>query len=285
MKTKSLIWLRVLINRYNAKAGQALLKFLPEDERQSVLNQNIHSTDVLPLLMQPQQLMERVHYSWIQPLLEKFPKEIHSILIASLTPEQISGLQHHLSVSPTPSVSVPVKTFMLHQLYTLLTQDPPLPLEYLAESEFSPLATWNKSQLVNLIDFLGIHDLAADIRRIVSKLHLDNLTSCLTPQQQYYLKVCLHQKEQLVPPKLDINPAVKDCKKLKMILHQRGLIRLGKALAGQQMDLMTMIAYRLDVGRGRWLLHYYRPSPILHVTPVLKLQVTNLMNFIKKGKL
>lgn len=270
--------LRVLINRYNPKAGNGLLKFLPQEEAQAIMNQDIRSTDLAPILQGPQKPLEKIHYSWIQPVLQKFPEPLHPAVMAALTAEQMAGLK-----IPSPMViSNFAKTFILNQLYHYLNISEHYPVEYLPETELVPLAKkWNKSQLVNLADFLGLYDLASEVRHIVNRNYLKNIYTCLTPKQFYYLKVCLHQKEQLVSPKLGIHPNKQDCPKLKQIIHRRGLLRLGKALCGQHPDLVWHIAHILDIGRGNILLREYQPKELPKVTQILKQQVLSLMNFLE----
>jgi hypothetical protein len=276
MEKRGWMMLRVLINRYNPKAGNALLKFLPKDEAQAVTQHEIRSTDLAPIL-QEQKTLEKIHYSWIQPLLQQFPGSLQPALVATLSTEQIAGMK----ISSPIVISQMAKTFLSHQLYQSLKIGEHFPIAYLPETELSPLVQWTKSQLVNLIDFLGLHDLASEVRRIVNRNHLKNIYNCFTPKQLHYLKMCLHQKERLVTPKLGIDPTQEDCSKLKQIVHRRGLLRLGKALCGQHPDLVWHIAHILDLGRGNILLKEYQPKELPKVTEILKQQVLNLMSFLK----
>ena len=281
MDTQSWLMLRILINRYNPKAGNALLKFLPEEEAAHVLKQDIHSTDIFPLLAQPKYILELMHYSWLQPIIEAYPHDFQSLLLGVLSHHQTSKLQ--LSSEKTPySVSLPVKNFLIHQLYANFHNEHPLPLDYLPETDMTVLAKLSKNELVDMINFLGLHDLTAKIRGIVNKQHLENIYTSLTPKQLRYLKICLYQKEKLDSPPLDINPAEKNKDKLGSIIHQRGLARLGKALCGEHKDLVWYIVHILDRGRGKILQGYYQEQSIPKVTSILRTQVMHVMNFIKK---
>lgn len=271
--------LRILINRFNPKAGNALLKFLPEEGAKAVMNQDIRSADLTPILQQPQKSLSTIHYSWIQPVLKKFPEPLQPAVMAALTAEQIAGMK----ISSPMAISNIAKTFILNQIYQHLKISEHFPIEYLPETEFSPLSKWTKSKLMDLIDFLGLYDLASEVRHIVDRNYLKNIYTCLTPKQFYYLKVCLHQKEQLVSPKLGIDPTKQDCSKLKQIIHRRGLLRLGKALCGQHPDLVWHIAHTLDIGRGNILLKEYQTEELPKVTKILKQQVLNLMNFLENA--
>lgn len=277
MNKRSWMMLRVLINRYNPKAGNTLLKFLPQEEIEAVMAQDIQSTDLAPILQQPQKSLAKVHYSWISPLLSHFPDRLHPTIMAALTREQIAGLR---TSSPMP-ISDFVKAFILNKLYYLLQIDEHLPIEYLPKSDLFPLATWTKQRMVHLIDFLGIQDLASEVRHIVDRNYLKNIYATLSPKQLHYLKLCLHQKERLTSPKLGINLTQIDNAKLKQVLHRRGLVRLGKALCGEHADFVWYMSHILDMGRGNLLLKEYQPKEHPKITPILRQQVLNLMNFLK----
>lgn len=278
MDKRGCMMMRVLINRYNSKAGNALLKFLPEEESKNVMAQDIQSEDAAPLIHQPQNVINDIHYSWIQLILQNFPQTQHQLVLAALTPVQIAGLK---VATPLP-ISHMGKTFILEQIYRFLKFQDHLPLEYLPITVFSPLGKWKKNQLLNLCDFLGLHDLASEVRHIVNRTYLKNIYTCLTSKQFHYLKICLHTREKLTSPKMGVDPAKQECPKLKQMIHHRGLIRLGKTLCGQHPDLLWHIAHVLDVNRGNILLKEYQPQEIPKVTNILKQQLLDLMAFLEK---
>lgn len=276
---KGWMMLKVLINRYSPRTGEALLRFLPQEEVRELKAQNIHSNDLMPLLYQPQRLIERIHYSWLQPIMEKFSRPMQLLFLGVVTPEQASAIQPEAT---PPNLSAPIKTFLVQQLYEKLNVSHLLPIEYLPETDFSSLLNWSKRDLTVLADFLGLHDLARDIRTIVNNQQLQNLYACLTPKEVRYLKICLHQKDKLISPKLGVDFSQQDCTKLRQVLHKRGLVRLGKALAEQHPDLIWYISHTLDIGRGSIVIRSCDKEADANITLALKLQVTNLMNFLKK---
>jgi len=278
MDNRGRMMLRVLINRYNPKAGNTLLKFLPEDEAKEIMNQNIYSSDLLPIL-HSRQSISTIHYSWIQPLLDNFPKSLHHTVISVLTNQQIAGLTR----SPPVPVSEVVKAFLCDKLYQYLNISDHLPVEYLPATELTPLSKWTKVKLVNLADFLGIYDLASEVRSIVNTNYLKNIYSCLSTKQFTFLKQCLNKKDQLASPKLGIDPTVKDCKKLKKVIHKRGLIRLGRALRGQHPDLLWHITHILDSTRGSIVANEYQPQETPKITKILRLQILTIIGFLENG--
>ncbi len=269
--------LRVLLNRYTPKEIHALLKFLPQENAQGIMDQNIQSSDLEPIFQKPEKALSNIHYSWIQPVLQRFPESMQSTITSALTTEQISGLK----VSSPKVISHVAKSFVLNQIYHHLDIHEHFPIEYLPETEFSSLVRWRKAELLNLMDFLGLHDLASEARRIVDRNQLKNIYNCLNSKQLHYLKSCLYQKEKLISSKFDIDLSQKDCRPLKLLIHRRGLLRLAKALCGQHPDLVWHIAHILDRGRGKILLEAYQVEELPEITKILKQQVLNLINFLK----
>lgn len=282
MESKSWMILKVLINKYNPKAGNALTKLFSEEEARQIAAQNVLSTDFMPILKQPQQIIDRLHYSWLRPLISQLPESIHPVVLGALTPTQRERLQQYFPITPI-APSQPAKEFFIQKLYSLMNDAERTPLEYLPETDLSPLGTWNKKQLIILIDLLGLYDLASEIRHIVDKRYLENIYGALSPLQLSYLKICLYQKENITSPKLGLNLAEEKSEKLRNILHQRGIARLGKALSGQHPDFIWYLVHTLDVGRGAILQNYYKKKAVPNVTSGLKLQVLSVMNFLKKG--
>lgn len=276
MDTRGWMILRVLINRYNGKSGNALLKFLPQDEQEAISKVAIQSDDLKPILQHPQNSLSRFHYSWIKPLIDTFPDRLHPVVVSALTAEQIGGMN-----AQEGPISNMAKSFIVNKLCYQLKIDEHIPLEYLSETEFSPLLRWTKQELVDLIDYLGLYDLASEVKHIVNRDHLKNIYDCLTPRQLAFLKICMHQKEQLTAPKLGIDPSKQDSAKLKQAVHRRGLSRLGKALCEEQEDFVWTIAHILDMGRGNIILKEYQTKALPKISSVLKQQVLNLMNYLK----
>jgi hypothetical protein len=126
-----------------------------------------------------------------------------------------------------------------------------------------------------------MHDLSESIRHIVDKNQLKAIYNCLSPRKQQFLRMCLHQKEKITAPKLEIGRWDGDKKKLEQILHKRGLLRLGKALCGQHPQFFWYITRTFDTGRGAALARYYQEEPIPEISPLLIQQVLSLINFLK----
>lgn len=284
MQTRSRALLRVLLNRYHQKGKEAIVRALPDEEAKAILSEDIPSDNPKLLLAPYESVISRIHYSWLHPAILHIPKSLRKPLFSALSEEKKNKLKQWFPEASEAShnvLSPPVKAYLLQILYKNIEHSDILPIAYLPQTPLTPLASWSKPQIVELIAFLGIHDLAPEVRQIISNEKLLKLTPCLNPKQKQYLRICLHQQERLVTPPLDLDKWNGDIKTLTTKLHRRGILRLGKALSGQHEDLFWHIAHTLDTGRGRALLQYYSHMAIPGITSVLVQQVGNLMTFLQ----
>jgi hypothetical protein len=283
MDSKKAILLKILLNRYGKGSPQIALKYLPEELIKQVSLVSISSSNFTPLFDQSQKWLHKIHYSWLLPYLKKMPSEIHLAVISCLSKNQQSRLKNILNLSDTsPAPSLLARNYIYH-CFSNNVKDlgDVLPPEYLPETPFTNLLSWEKKELIELIEFLGLHDLSEEMRHIVDKKILKNAYNCLTPKEQQYLKICMHIKEKVVSPSLGLDKWAGDKNKLKTVLQTRGLIRMSKALSGIHPDFVWHLAHALDTGRGQAMNKYYSKAAIPGITPALAQQIVNIMNFLK----
>lgn len=275
------VMLRVLLNHFYQNPSDAPLRFLPQDLSKSVLSSTIYSKDPSTLLQQPAEQINGIHYSWLIPVVKQFPPIFHPSILKSLSKSQAMKLQQILHIPKTnEELAPPIRNLFINKVYTHVKPHGILPLAFLPETPLSFLATLTKEQLVELIDFLGLYDLAESIRHIIDKNFLQKLYKCLSRKQRQFLRICLHQQEKVFTAKMEMSTWNGDCKKLDLMLQRRGLLRLGKSLCGLHPDFVWHVAHRLDTGRGTILLQYFSPESTPSITARLVQQVTNLMNFL-----
>lgn len=283
MEPSGFVFLKVLLNKYALGGNEALIKTVPTLNPTDVLKFTTSSQDIGAAVQWRHRLFDRVHYSWLAPVIKTLAPPLQTIIGNALPEPQGSKLRQLLSL---PTASHPpiekLKNFWLHKLY--LTWRPPeaIPIEYLEKSELDPLLQLNKTQIVKLIDLLALNDLAEAIRHVVDKNTLTSIYACLNTQQQAFLRLCLHKKDKLAVAKLDLAKMAGSPNELRRTLHKRGMMRLGKALCGQSPEFMWHVTHVLDTGRGTSLLNYYQPQAIAQVTPLLIQQTMAAINFINE---
>ena len=283
MESKNNLLLKVLLNRAHGKITSNLISALSPQEAQMILEETIPYQDPLPLFYFPQQALDFMHYSWLIQLINSQPTTWQKGLINCLSPDfqkKICSLKN-LSI---PEIEPPflVKKFYLDLFYRLIEKQVVLPLNYLPESSFNPLLKWKKSELVAMIDLLGLYDLSQEIKQIVSPKVLKSLYHCFSAKEGRFLRQCLHQKDKINTPKLNLDKYLDNCKNLKKELHLRGLKRLSIALSTQDKNFLWYLTRILDSGRGNLLLQLIKPTTA-PVVAAVSLQVLNAMNFFKTG--
>jgi hypothetical protein len=284
MDTKQAILFKVLINRFHAGSEESFLHKLSQDEAEEILKQSIAEESLSHSITWDIDLISSIHYSWLVPIIQQLNPNLHAPTVAAFPQPQSLKLKSVLKIKSIPKhLPIPTKTFLLHHLFCKWEHPKDLiPRQYLPKSPLSPLLDCSKSQIVDLIDMLAMHDLAETIRHIVDKKNLKWLYQHLPQKHQQFLRVCLHQKEKIVAPKIDIEKLNGDSKQLETALHARGILRLGKALCGQHPQFIWHLTHILDTGRGAAITKLYQEKAIPHVTQYLIQQLLLAINFLKK---
>ena len=172
--------------------------------------------------------------------------------------------------------------FFVRKLYDRIKQREILDPNFLPHEELSVLLDLSRQDLIDIVDFLGLYDLADEVRHMVDKKSLQTVYACLDNKKMQFVRMCLHQKSKFSAPKLNLQNWHGDCAELLMMMHQRGLYRLGKALSGSHPHFLWHLLRRFDTGRSALLQKYYAPQASPGVTSSLVQQVTNVMNFLKQ---
>lgn len=284
MHPKSAVMMRVLLNKYYKGSPQSFLSCLPEEEVSQVANVDISSTEPSIALHQSLDKIQAIHYSWFLPYVENLPQEVKLAVLASFPPMHTKKLAQRLKIrDPLPLLPQTARTFLADKIYKkLVEKEEPLPKEYLPSTPLSPLGSFNKDELVELVEFLGLHDLADELRQVVDPKTFKMVYACLNPSEQQYLRFCMQQKERVAAQRLGLEKWTGDCEKLRTTLQGRGILRLGKALARENKDFIWHLAHTLDSGRGQALLRHCAESTLPAITAALSQQVQSLLNIYKK---
>jgi hypothetical protein len=278
------LFLRVLLNRAHGNVSEALLKSLSKEDARAVLSHSVAETNPIPLLQQSIRTLPKLHYSWVAAALKPIDPLKRIALVACLEEEQRSGItQMFHEPTPTPISSPLLRQFYLQHLYPLLHINAHIPIEYLPESPFKNLLELKKNQIVELIDFLGLYDLAREMRQIVATKNIKNLYRCLSAKQQQFLRTIIHHKDKVVTTTLNLEKWNGEENILTQLLHKRGLMRLTAALSGQHPDLIWYLSRILDTGRGRFLEQHTKKEALSTISEALTLQVENVKHFLMEN--
>lgn len=281
MSPKATTLLKVLLNRYHKGSLESAISFLPEDAALAVRQNPTGSQNLKPALASVEDQIKRIHWSWLKPFLSQQSKKMLPLFISSLPKEQAQKLSTAFKISPIENISPPLKHFLLQQVSAAVVDPNVLLPPYLPESPLNDLVKLSKSELLTLIDYFGLYDLAETIRQIVDKRYIKQIYSCFSIRKQEFLRQALHQRERLIPTHINLEKWKGDCLELKQTVHLRGLLRLGMALSDQHPDLIWLIGHTLDTGRAAVLSECSKKEKAPGIAPALTHQLMNLMNFLK----
>jgi hypothetical protein len=245
--------LKAFLSRCPEETRRALERFLPENERLYLAElPSFSEGEISPF----PPLMDRVHWSWFLPTLKSFSAREQRLFLASLHPLMAENLRRELQIkSDEGQIGEVAGDFLRQQLLSSLAgaHNRHLPIDYLPASPLNRLLYSNKKDLIRLIDLLALYDLAADMRQIVETKILKKIYSFLSEEQKNFLKKISSQKETHTLPRMGLERWDGSEEALRVLLHKRGLARLGIALSGQDPDLIWAICHQLDIGRGNAL--------------------------------
>jgi len=237
MNTKSSMVMRVLINHFHG-GNHPTLSSLPENEADEVQRLDIDASDVSIATRQPWQIVEKIHYSWFLEPLKKVPESLVPYVIASLPDNHRDKMAREFGMIELPELSTPMKHLLMDRMYEYMPIRGHLPLAFIPKQPLSDLLSLTKPQLLDVIDCLGVFDVAGELKQIVDRQQLRKLVDSLSKAQQGFLKIVIHDRDRWSPSKLGLDQWGGDVKRLRRALHVRGLMRLSKALKEHHPDLL-----------------------------------------------
>ncbi len=252
-----------------------LTQFLPEKEKTS-----LEKLGPIAFKEEEGSLLDKVHWSWFLPTLKTYSESEQKLFLASVNPYAAKNLAKALILSPSLPELTEISRSYFRKLLTDSLVGPHnllLPTAFLPPSPLNRLLELNKRELIRLIDFLSLHDLAAELRQIVETKILKKIYSFLSGEEKNFLKKISTQKEPFILARLGLEKWDGSEEPFRSHLHKRGLARLGAALSGQDPDLIWYLCHKLDIGRGAALHKFCMKEPIHGVTEPILGQVEELL--------
>ena len=249
----------VFFQLIQARGREELLRFLPPSELEKVQTTQLPSRDPFSAWLSTEKRLARIHYSWLIPFFQSLGAEDKKLLISSLPSVQKEGLTRYFKFKDLQTFSrQKAREYPINLVYrwVISQEQKVLPVEYLPEYRLNGLIHLNKQQLQTLIDYLGLYDLALELKQIVQSEQIKKIQTVLSKDQRHYLKESIYGKQHLTFARLHLDRWKGDENGLKRVLHQRGLNRLAKALFGAHPSLLWHISHRLDTGRAKLLYRY-----------------------------
>lgn len=234
-------------------------------------------TTISPLFSSTKWL-SRIHYSWFHLPLKQMASDVRPLFFSLLTSAQQKGLSNLFQQELKKETIIPfVANFVSNHLKEKVQENNILDVELLPASKMIPLLRLTKMTLIHVIDLLGVHDLAVELRYVLDKELLGKIHGALTPEQLHFLHYASKQAIKWFPPKLKLSQWDGSKQPFLHTLHQRGLIRLGKAIGDEHESFRWHLLHRLDTGRANVILRTLAQKPEPSLIPYFKGQVLHII--------
>ena len=284
MNTSSWAVFRHLLDQKSEGDRSALLSFLSSDELDKLRQIPPSQKQAFTQTESPANRLEKIHYSWLIPFLEPFAEGDKAMILSALEETQATKLRGYFKATgKLPKTTPLAKRFLLSAMYSWLTSEQKefLPTDFLPDHPLNPLLDLTKKELQKLVDYLGLHDLAMELKHVIKSEQIKKIQKVLSKEEQSFLKEILKAKEPLAFSRLNLDGWNGDAEKLKTILHHRGFNRLAKALFGCHPSLLWHLTHRLDTGRTKILRKFYTDIRNEEAHDALQKQVLSIIPKVK----
>jgi hypothetical protein len=283
----SLAWLtcKAFLDTRPAQEQKRLAEFLPPSKRKQLQSLRFANPDWLASDLQIEDALDLIHPSWILPLLHPglTPPEIGFVL-ASLGATQASFLKSKLHyVRPLPSLTPTGRSYLRNDLLQKIPGYEDLaPMQALPESTLNMLAKLSFNDLLKLIFSLGLKDLSQYLKVIIDKNKRKAIEGALSAEEWQMLEQLSMKKDPLASGKEVFDAWNLEPEKLRLLIEQRGINRLAKALFGEHPSLHWYVLHILDTARANFLHKVCTESPKA-TNEFLKAQIVETAQGLIKG--
>ncbi len=280
---KKLALFRLFLENYDKE--KKLVKYLTDSELKKINSLPPFSKTIDTKKFFQDSIIDSVHYSWFIPLLNIYSHKEASLFLLAMKPSYKKALKNLLNLEDIkeelhPTLKEFLRSLLLRSL--IKKEEALLPIECLFDSKLNILLSLTKKELIKLIDLLSMYDLANELKYIVEQKKLKKIYSYLQPQEKAFLKTIYHQSEPFSSQKLKVEKYCDNKKKLRNVLHVRGLMRLSIALSGENIDLIWYVCHYLDIGRGNYIFKKCKKEKIKNVSDIITSQILTIINFFKE---
>lgn len=281
MKEASLRLAKAFTLRIDPDAVGELQAFLPSSD--ASFFESCHPSS-LDSSIKGSESFDQIHYSWLLQSLSKMQRERAAASLSLLEPKQREKMEQMLESSLPEVSTTPFGQKLLGSIWRKeIRPSTILPRCCLPESPWSPLLNMKQSTLFELIDLLGIYDLAHALRSIVDRKLLTSLYPLLSERQLHFLHFVRRQPKKWTPPPWPFASWDQSKRSFLHELHRRGLYRLGRALHDADPSFLWHFIHRLDTGRGEIVKTNSQKREEPHLTKMFAAELLDLINRVQES--
>lgn len=278
----------IVCNAFLSKAGpdkkDALVRFLPQSQQELLTTLATPEKDPLKASFDSSKLLQMVHPSWFTSFLRSLPEAEVRLFLGSFPENTAKKLQKALLFSrPILPLTPLAKKYLQSLLVQQLQSGHPdlLLIELLPHSALNTLLDVSHEAMQLLVEYLGLHDLAVEIRQIIDTMKLKKIHSVLSPDQEAYLKGLLQKKEAVLFKRMELTKWDGKSESLEKVLYHRGLNRLAKALYPENTSLLWYISHMLPWEEANSLQSLCKPLEHAKAAALLSHQILEILPIIQ----
>jgi len=284
MRNSSWIVCRAFLDKLPSAKQEALLRHLSDADRKMV--SGLPRTAGNPAAGVPSAgaSIGQIHFSWLGPLFRNMPQREITLFLSALGDPQAAEVKKLLrSMNGRIALSAPALSFLQETIWRRLTSDAAdlLPAAFLPQSPLNALLDLKTADLHALIDFLGLHDLAVELKQVIDTGRLKKIYALLSEDEKNYLRILMQSREPVTFTRIGIASWQGDGESLKAAVRQRGMNRFAKALYGQDPSLIWHVTRKMEIDRAMLLQKLCAPMDNVTASKVLMSQVLELLTFMR----
>ncbi|MDX8430740.1 MAG: hypothetical protein SNF33_02905 [Candidatus Algichlamydia australiensis] len=233
------------------------LQTLTEEQRSKLASYyegqipTVEDAEKLPLT---EDILRSIHPSWLEPIIHNFSYGDKRAFLSVLTEEQSKTIKEELRIEePLKEPSSLLTKFLLQTLAKALLEDAPPLAPLIPKAPLNELLNLTEQQLEQVCSFLGLHDLASDIKKIIQSDKLKRIEEILSADEKKHLKELLKTKEIVTFGSLNLQNWDGKAESLREVLRARGLNRLAKALYNACPTLIWLLTHRMEKSHAEML--------------------------------
>jgi hypothetical protein len=287
MQKMSWIVFNTLLKKCRPEAQGILLNYLDKKTKEQLSALPISYQDSSLGITAKQTLLQKIDASWLATYLRTLPESDIRLFLASLTLTQKEALKKDLLLSNHfPTLTSFAKEFLQAQLFEKLVDEKMelLAPECLPEYSLNILLDLSEKEFKQLIDLLGLYDMASELRQIIETSKLKQIYNALAPFERNFLKQLSQQKELIAFKRMGLDKWDGDIEHLKQLIHQRAINRLAKAVYGREASFLWYLSHRLSLADARMFQTLSSDLKNPQAVAALTRQIINLIQFIKEKK-
>lgn len=284
MTTASWVICNAFLHQCPPQKRSSLLKYVAVEERQAIEALGKTYRDPTKPAESLKSQLQRIHFSWFTPHLRNLPEREVKFFLSALSEPQAAGLKKGLRFSGNlVHLSKNGETYLQGVLLKQVVGSGVnlFPIGCLPDSPLNALLEIEVVDLQTLISFLGLHDLAVEMRHIIETSKLKKIFDILPPQQLKYVKILMQSREPIAFTRMGLSNWKGEAESLKLLIEQRGLNRLSKAIYGQLPSFIWHLVHKFDIDRGMAIQKLCTPMENISSAKLLIAQVLELLSFMR----